>query len=138
MTNVEVLKNLAVAYKGSGTVDDIPGNTCAEVINYIATLVSGEVGELGELTVTLVEGTESGFTKITVTPELASGNSYAYKISPSDIEAPNYLDTISDSTVWDGTSEIEAEDGHEIGIYELDSNGRVVKFGMTTIHTLIV
>ena len=36
MTTVEALKALAVTMKGSGTVDDVPGETISDVIEYIS------------------------------------------------------------------------------------------------------
>lgn len=133
MSNVSALKNLAAVVCGV-EVTAVPGNTNAEVIQFMADNY-GDSGTLGTLTVSSVAGTASGKTKITVTPAIAGGNTYAYKTSASTIPTPDYLSTPTDTTAWDGTSEITADDGHKIGIYELNSAGKVVKFGTTTIHT---
>lgn len=134
MTTVEALKNLAVAIGSAGSVEEINGNTIPEVIQYIADNYSGESGSVGTLTVTSVAGSASGKTAITVSPTLASGHSYVYKTNAGEIAAPNYLETPTGTTVWNGSSEISGEDGHYIGIYELNSDGKVVKFGETVMN----
>lgn len=134
MTTVEALKNLAVAIGAAETVEEINGTTIPEIIQHIADNYSGESGSLGTLTVTSVAGSSSGKTAITVVPTLVSGHSYAYKTNASAITAPNYLDTPTGTTAWDGSSEISGEDGHHIGIYELNSDGKVVKFGDTVMN----
>ena len=127
MTNLSALKKLAAAIVGGITPDDVPGDTIAEVIDYLAKFEAGEI--LGDLTVTSAAGTEIGKTKLTVTPSKATGNSYVYATSPSTIATPEYLDDASTLTTWDGTSEIEAEDGHYIAIYEVDASKQILKFG---------
>ena len=127
MTNLSALKKLAAAIVGGITPDDVPGDTIAEVIDYLAKFEAGEI--LGTLTVTSAAGTSVGKTKLTVAPSLTSGNSYVYKTSPSTIAAPEYLDDATGLTAWNGTSEIEAEDGHFIGIYEVNSSKQILKFG---------
>lgn len=133
MTTVEALKKLTSVIVSGTTAADIPGETIPEVINYLANNYPGG-GEIEELTVTSVAGSMFGATKITVSPTLTSGNSYVYKTNPSTIDAPVYHEIISGGTTWNGTDEIEADDGHHIGIYELNSNGQCVKFGDAIIH----
>lgn len=131
MTNVAALKRLAAAIVGGGiTADDVPGDTNAEVIDYIAKYEAGEY--VAALTVTSVAGTTTGTTKVTVTPALTSGNSYVYQTNPSQITSPDYLETV-DYTEWNGTADITAEDGHYIGIYEVNSDSQVVGFGQSVI-----
>ena len=127
MTNLSALKKLTAEIVGGITPDDVPGDTIAEVIDYLAKFKAGEI--LGTLAVTSSAGTETGKTKITVTPELKSGNSYVYKTNPTKIATPEYLDDASGLTTWDGSSEIEAEDGHFIAIYEIDSSNQIHSFG---------
>lgn len=129
MTNVEALKDLAAAIiGGTMTADNVPGKTTAEVIAYIASVKRGEY--LQELSVTSVAGTTEGKTAIAVSPTIESGNSYVYVDSVSAISIPEYLETVT-GTAWNGTDEIEIEDEHRIGIYEINSDGGVVKFGQT-------
>lgn len=131
MTNVAALKRLAAAIVGGGiTADDVPGDTNAEVIDYIAKYEAGEY--VAALTVTSVAGTTTGTTKVTVTPALTSGNSYVYQTNPSQITSPDYLETV-DYAEWNGTADITAEDDHYIGIYEVNSDSQVVGFGQSVI-----
>lgn len=126
MTNLEALKKLAAALIGI-LADEVPGKTTAEVIEYIARFEAGEY--LNKLTVNSVEGTSVGTTKITVTPELTSGNSYVYRTNPTSIAEPEYLEDASDYDAWDGTSDITVEDGHYVAICEINSENQILKFG---------
>lgn len=130
MTNVEALKKLAAAIMNNElTEDDIPGKTTADIIEFIAKVKAGEY--LMPLTVSSVAGSTEGTTKITVTPTIGEGNSYAYTTSSNVIPEPEYMDDGSDYTAWDGKSDIEVEDGHRIGVYELNDSGQIIKFGQT-------
>lgn len=133
MTNLSSLKKLAASIIGDITPDDVPGKTVAEVINYLAKFKTGEV--LGELTLTSTAGTTVGTTKITVSPTITSGNSYVYKISPSSVSTPEYLDDSSDLTVWNGTDEITVENSHFVAIYEVNSSKQILKFGQVKAKT---
>lgn len=127
MTTIKALKKLTSVIVG-GNSADIPGETVPEVIEYLANNYPMS-GTVTELTITSTPGSTFGTTKITVTPKLTSGNKYAYKISPSTVEEPAYYSIPTGVTEWDGVSEIEAEDSHHIGLYELNSEGRVIGFG---------
>lgn len=133
MATLKSLKNLISVIVGGDTAPaDIPGTTIPEVIDYLANnYPSG--GAIEALAVTSVAGSTIGATKVTVNPTLTAGNSYVYKTNPSTIDAPAYHEIISGATAWDGTSDIEAENGYHIGIYEINSDGKVVKFGQATI-----
>lgn len=90
-------------------------------------------GTLGELTVTSAEGTNSGDTKITVTPSLASGNSYKYKTAANPT-MPTYGQILTSGwTAWNGTSDITATTGNKIVVAEVDSSNACMKAGETTI-----
>lgn len=129
MTTLNALKELAAVIVGGGkTAADIPGTIVPDVIEYIAKNYPRD-GTLIELTIASVAGSAIGTTKITVSPALTSGNSYAYKSSPSAIDAPEYYEIPTGLTTWDGKSDIEIEDSHHIGLYELNPDGRVVGFG---------
>lgn len=133
MTIVDSLKKLGAAIIGGGlTPDHVPGRTAAEVIDYIARVKAGE--QLGELKVSSAAGSTNGMTKITVTPTKTEGNSYVYKTNIRAIDTPEYFQEIDSSyTSWDGKSDIAGEDGHRIGIYEINSDNCVVKFGQAVI-----
>lgn len=87
---------------------------------------------LGILTVTSEAGTESGKTKITVSPSLTSGNSYKY-YAAATASLPSLNATVTAYTDWDGASEIEATTGNEIVIAEVDGSGKVKKAGKATV-----
>ena len=88
---------------------------------------------LGELTVHSVEGTESGKTKITVSPEKTEGNSYKYKTAASPT-MPTYGQTCTSGyTAWDGASEITATTGQKIVVVEVDAANKAVAAGMADI-----
>lgn len=129
MTNVEALKKLAVKVTGASLV---PGSTIAEVISYMADNYDG-VTPLAELTVTSVAGSTIDYTKITVTPALAEGDSYVYKTQATEITAPVYGEDLRDWTAWDGTSELEAEDRHYIYVAEINAEKKAVAGGITRI-----
>lgn len=132
MNKVEALKNLAVTIGCATSVDNVTGTTIVEVLNFMAAHYNGGK-DCDSLTVTSTAGTQAGYTKITVKPSLTSGNSYVYKTSPSNIEPPVVGDDMSALTVWDGASEIQGENNHKIGIYEVDSNKKAVKFGQVVM-----
>ena len=89
--------------------------------------------ELGNLTVTSQAGTETGKTKITITPSLTSGNSYKYKVAANPT-APTYNAVCSSGyTNWNGTDEIEATEGQKIVVVEVGSENKAKKSGQATI-----
>lgn len=88
------------------------------------------VPTLGELTVTTVAGTETGKTKVTVTPEKAGTNVYKYKTA-AIVSLPTYnQDCTSGYTDWDGTAEITATTGNKILIVETTSDGKARAAGI--------
>lgn len=92
--------------------------------------------KLAELTVTSVAGTSTEKTKVTVTPTLASGNSYKYKTAANPT-MPEY-DAVCTTgyTAWNGTDEITATTGQKIVVVEVDSANKAKKAGMTTITSM--
>lgn len=92
--------------------------------------------KLAELTVTSVAGTSTGKTKITVTPTLASGNSYKYKAAANPT-MPEY-DAVCTTgyTAWNGTDEITATTGQKIVIVEVDSANKAKKAGIAIIASM--
>lgn len=89
--------------------------------------------ELGELTVASVAGTNTGDTKITVTPELTSGNAYKYKVAANPTIPAYDASCTTGYTAWDGKADITAATGQKIVVVEVDSNNKAKKAGMATV-----
>src|SRR5699024_6944168 len=98
----------------------------------IASITLDGTSGLDTLTVTSIAGTETGDTKVTVTPEIESGHVYKYKTA-ADCKLPEYGANVRTWASWDGTSDITATTGNEILIVEADANYRAVKAGITTV-----
>lgn len=132
--NVLQLKKLcAKIIGGTTTADDIKGSTIAEVINQITENFDGTTPQvLGTLTVTSVEGTSNGTTKITISEPKGEYNQYRYKISSSAITV-NRNDDLSSWIAWDGSSEIVATNGNCIYIAEVDDECKALKGGSTIV-----
>lgn len=100
---------------GAITMSD--GTEVAITVEYIPTL-----------TVTSAAGSTTGTTHLTVTEALGEGNSYAYATDRSPAK-PAIGEDVSSLTAWDGTSDIEMDDGVVITLVEKDANGKAVKAG---------
>lgn len=97
-----------------------------------------DIDVLETLIVTSVAGATTGSTKITITPELVSGNSYKYKTAANPtVPTINQICTTG-YTVWDGTSDITATDGNKIVIVEVDSDNKAKKAGITAVVSATV
>lgn len=94
-------------------------------------LVEGE-SKLGTLTVTSVAGTNTGHTKITVSPTKTGTNTYKYKVADTATEV-DYGQSVKTWSVWDGTSDIAAENGKTVTVVECDENYTAVKAGSKVI-----
>lgn len=89
---------------------------------------------LGTLTVSSAAGSASGQTEITVQPTITHGNHYVYQTGASVTLPTEYgADVSSGWTAWNGTDEITATTGNEIGIVEANSSNKAVKAGKTTV-----
>lgn len=89
---------------------------------------------LGTLTVSSAAGSTAGQTAITVQPTITQGNHYVYQTGASVTLPAEYgADVSSGWTAWNGTDEITATTGNEIGIVEADSGNKAVKAGKTTV-----
>ena len=89
---------------------------------------------LGTLTVSSAAGSTAGQTAITVQPTITQGNHYVYQTGASVTLPTEYgADVSSGWTAWNGTDEITATTGNEIGIVEADSGNKAVKAGKTTV-----
>lgn len=74
-----------------------------------------------------------GKSKITVNETLGAGNKFVYKnFGAASVQVPNVGDSLADYTDLPGDGIIEATHGDNIAIAEVDTNGKVVKFGQTT------
>ena len=104
----------------------------AEYLDAIAYISVGNSSTqtLGTLTVTSEEGSETGATKITVNPQLASINGvYKYKTNASAATAVTYGMDVKAWTRWDGVSEIETTNGYHVTVVEADENFKAVRSG---------
>jgi hypothetical protein len=132
--NVLQLKKLcAKIIGGTATADDIEGTTIADVLKVIIDNYTGATPQtLGVLTVTSVEGSSKGTTKVTVTPTVGENSTYRYKVSNTSISV-NRNDDLSSWTAWDGVSEIVATNGYIICVAEVDDTNLALKCGATTV-----
>ena len=91
--------------------------------------------ELGTLTVQSTAGAEEGDTVISVTPTLGPSNHYVYKTDTTVDLPAAYGESVSGDgwTAWDGTAEITATNGQEIGIVEANLDNQAVAAGKTTV-----
>ena len=87
--------------------------------------------ELILLNVSSAEGTNVGFTVITVNDNTLEGdNKYVYSATET---LPTYNQDLSTWTAWNGTDEIEAATGTKICIAEVTSTNLAVKAGVVTV-----
>ena len=87
---------------------------------------------LGTLTVSSVDGTATGDTKVTISPEKTEGNLYKYKVADTDTTV-TYGQNVKKWTAWDGSKDITAETGKKITVVECDAEFRAVKAGSATV-----
>lgn len=104
----------------------------AEYLDGIAVVTVQSSGTLGTLTVTSAAGTDSGTTKLTVTPAKASGNSYKYKAAASAAPVV-YGQNVQTWTAWDGTSDITATTGQVVTVVECGSDYKAKSAGNATV-----
>lgn len=86
--------------------------------------------ELNNFNVYSYKGQNGGCTSITVSNTLKSGNKYKYSFTD---ELPVLYQDISSWEDWDGTSEIEAENGVYICIAEVNSDNLTVGAGIVKV-----
>ena len=105
----------------------------AEYLDGIAVVSFGDAGStIGTLTVSSVAGTTSGTTKLTVTPDKGSGNSYKYKIGASAVNVVAGQN-VQTWTAWDGKSDITAGTGKTITVVECDASYKAKSAGSATV-----
>ena len=106
----------------------------AEYLDGIAVIDVDTTPTLGTLTVQSAAGTESGDTKLTVTPAKETAtNVYKYKTDPSTAPVVTYGQSVRNWTTWDGVSDITATTGHKITVVEADSTYKAQNSGNTTV-----
>ena len=106
----------------------------AEYLDGIAVIDVDTTPTLGALTVQSAAGTDSGDTKLTVTPAKETAtNVYKYKTDPSTDPVVTYGQSVRNWTTWDGVSDITATTGHKITVVEADSTYKAQSSGNTTV-----
>lgn len=106
----------------------------AEYKDAIAVIDVGSTPTLGTLTVGSAAGTESGTTKLTVTPGKESTNNvYKYKTDPTNAPTVTYGQNVRTWSTWDGTSDITATTGHKITVVEADGTYKALNAGNATV-----
>lgn len=105
----------------------------AEYIDAVAVGTIDTTQTLGTLTVNSAAGSESGDTKVTITPAKANaGNVYKYKVAPSKT-AVDYGQNVKNWSAWDGESDITAATGQIITVVECDSTYKALSAGHTPV-----
>ena len=106
----------------------------AEYKDAIAVIDVDSTPTLGTLTVGSAAGTESGTTKLTVTPGKESTNNvYKYKTDPTNAPTVTYGQNVRTWSTWDGTSDITATTGHKITVVEADGTYKALNAGNATV-----
>lgn len=91
-----------------------------------------------KLLVVSAAGTFEGHTKINASPKLDDGDSYVYKLG-TDLSLPGYFDVCDVTngyTAWNNESdnnEIEAAQGNDIVLVEVDENYKAIKAGKAAV-----
>lgn len=112
------------------TINSAPANGEAP---YELDIVKSIPGVMEMLTVVSNEGSEAGYTKVSVVPSAMQGNTYKYMTGVS-VAMPTYMQTCPMTySSWNGRDDIEAEEGNQIVIAEVDSSNKVVRAGKTTV-----
>lgn len=105
----------------------------AEYIDAVAVGAIDTTQTLGILTVNSAAGSESGDTKVTITPAKANaGNAYKYKVASSET-AVDYGQNVKNWSAWDGESDITAATGQVITVVECDSTYKALSAGHATV-----
>lgn len=105
----------------------------AEYLDGISVISFGGSETLGDLTVASAAGTDSGTTKLTVTPAKGNeGNVYKYKVASSQTTV-EYGQNVKNWSAWDGKSDITAATGQVITVVECDSTYKALSAGHTTV-----
>lgn len=105
----------------------------AEYLDGISVISFGGSETLGDLTVASAEGTDTGTTKLTVTPAKGNeGNVYKYKVASSQTTV-EYGQNVKNWSAWDGKSDVTAATGQVITVVECDSTYKALSAGHATV-----
>ena len=105
----------------------------AEYLDGISVISFGGSETLGDLTVASAEGTDTGTTKLTVTPAKGNeGNVYKYKVASSQTTV-EYGQNVKNWTAWDGKSDVTAATGQVVTVVECDSTYKALSAGHATV-----
>ena len=105
----------------------------AEYLDGISVISFGGSETLGDLTVASAAGTDSGTTRLTVTPAKGNeGNVYKYKVASSQTTV-EYGQNVKNWSAWDGKSDITAATGQVITVVECDSTYKALNAGHATV-----
>lgn len=105
----------------------------AEYLDGISVISFGGSETLGDLTVASAAGTDSGTTKLTVTPAKGNdGNVYKYKVASSQTTV-EYGQNVKNWSAWDGKSDVTAATGQVITVVECDSTYKALSAGHATV-----
>lgn len=105
----------------------------AEYLDGISVISFGGSETLGDLTVASTAGTDSGTTKLTVTPAKGNeGNVYKYKVASGQTTV-EYGQNVKNWTAWDGKSDVTAATGQVITVVECDSTYKALSAGHATV-----
>lgn len=105
----------------------------AEYLDGISVISFGGSETLGDLTVASAAGTDSGTTRLTVTPAKGNeGNVYKYKVASSQTTV-EYGQNVKNWSAWDGKSDITAATGQVITLVECDSTYKALSAGHATV-----
>lgn len=110
--------------------------TQAQAIAYLnyALNVGAAQPTLGSLSVQSAAGTADGTTALTVTPKLTAGNRYMIQVASTVTLPTDFGEAVSTSwTSWDGTSDVTATTGNEVGVVEVSTTNQAIKAGKTTV-----
>lgn len=124
--HVKFIEN-QTAFRGLGRFDGKPTKLDAFVA------VNVDSGALQTLTVTSAAGTETGDTSISVAESKLLGRTYQYKTHATTAPTAAYGDVLSGWTAWDGVADITATTGHKIAVCEVGTDGKVKRYGTTTV-----
>lgn len=106
----------------------------AEYKDAIAVIDVDTTPTLGNLTINSSAGTDSGTTKLTVTPgKEFTSNVYKYKTDATTPPVVTYGQSVRNWTTWDGVSDITATTGHKITVVEADGTYKALNAGNATV-----
>lgn len=106
----------------------------SEYIDGIAVIDVDATPTLGTLSVSSAAGTNTGDTKLTVTPgKENTGNVYKYKTDPTTAPVVTYGQNVRTWSSWDGTSDITAANGSKITVVEADGTYKALNAGNATV-----